>query len=108
MNNTFNMSLGGTDYELVLTKNFYANNKNLYLGLFARNEGPFANITVNIDPLPLNQAAVNTNTNPWVEDFIVENKLGFYTGKKLKSGFCEYPIYEFDLDLIDELTQRSV
>lgn len=106
MDKIFNMNFYGDNYQLVLTKNAYINNKNLYLGLFALGEGPFSNITVNIDKLPANQAAVDVNNCPWAEDFITENKLGVNTGKTLRSGFCTYPVYEFDMKLIDEIAQK--
>lgn len=45
-----------------------------------------------------NRAFVDTNNVPEAEAFIREYKLGKFTGIKKPSGFCTYPLYEFDLD----------
>lgn len=59
-------------------------------------------ITTNIDPLPRNEAAVDTNNHPNVEKFITDNNLGVPTGKTIRSGFCTYPVYAFNLDKIPD------
>lgn len=58
----------------------------------------YAILTTNIDPLPSDEAAVDTNNYPEAIEFITENELGTDTGKRIKSGFCEYPVYKFNLD----------
>lgn len=59
---------------------------------------PFATLTVNLGKkIPENQAFVDINNCPWAEDFIEENGLGKETGVIGGSGFCFYPLYEFDL-----------
>lgn len=64
----------------------------------------FLVMTVNLcDILLPNQAYVDTNNAPEVEQFIVDNKLGKPTGRQMASGFCSYPLYEFDLDRCREL-----
>lgn len=107
MERTFPMKYDdGTNYNLTLVKSMYVDNHNLYLGLNAIESGPFANITVNIDKLPYGQAAVDTNNCSWVEEFIAQHKLGKKTDKTLKSGYCTYPVYEFDMKLIDEIAEE--
>ena len=103
MNRKFTVDLDGRTYDVILEQNRYIENNNLYLGLFCPTEGPFASLTVNIDRLPAGMAAVDTNNNPWAEEFITGNGLGERTGRVLKSGFCIYPVYEFNMELIDEL-----
>lgn len=82
----------------------YANNSNLAIQLYCDNEGfeePFAMLTVNLlnrDRLNENMAYVDTNNCPWAEDFIKEYNLGKNTGKTLASGYCIYPLYEFNLN----------
>lgn len=63
----------------------------------------YANLTVNIDPLPAGEAAVDTNNIPEAPEFIKKYKLGEDTGKVLQSGYCTYPVYKFFLDKIPEL-----
>lgn len=36
-----------------------------------------------------------TNNSPWLEEFIVRNGLGEFTGAYGYSGFCSYPQYRF-------------
>lgn len=45
-----------------------------------------------------NQAAIDTNNHPEAPEFIESNNLGHATGRTIKSGFCEYPVYEFDMN----------
>lgn len=43
-------------------------------------------------------AYVDTNNMPGAEQFIKENGLGEPTGVRLRSGFCTYPLYKFNID----------
>ena len=96
----------GESYLVELVQSNYVDNNNLYLGLFDPQNGPFGDLTVNIKDLPYNQAAVNVNNGPWVEQFIKLHNLGEPTGLMLQSGFCTYPIYQFDMKRIEEFTKE--
>ena len=62
---------------------------------------PFATLTVNLgEKLAKNQAYVDTNNCPWAEGFIEKYGLGKETGRIGMSGFCFYPLYEFDMEAI--------
>ena len=52
-------------------------------------------------PLPSFVQAVDINTCPWAEEFIKTNKLGIPCGVTITSGYCEYPLYIFDLDKLE-------
>lgn len=43
------------------------------------------------------RAFVDTNNNPWAVTFIRNNRLGKKTGDIQPSGYCTYPLYEFNL-----------
>jgi hypothetical protein len=88
----------GETYNLHTNISHYSDNGNLAICIDAENEGPFATLTVNIDPLPAPLAAVDTNNCSWAEEFIEKYELGTFTGMTLRSGFCTYPVYKFDLD----------
>lgn len=45
---------------------------------------------------------VDTNNHPTAEEFIERYGLGKPTGKYVRSGFCMYPEYVFDLDKLNE------
>ena len=92
-------------YDVTLEATNYSYNNNLAIQMWTEVEGypePFATLTVNLNygKLPENKAFIDINNCPWAEEFIRENKLGKPTGEIGYSGFCEYPMYEFNLDKI--------
>lgn len=90
-------------YEVNISRSTYRNNGNLAIILDSPTEGPFATLSVNLyDRLPKNQAYVDTNNCPWAIDFIREYELGKFTGITGRSGYCTYPLYEFDLSKLGE------
>lgn len=67
-------------------------------------EGPYATITVNLDgTLCPEYAYVDTNNCPWAEEFIEKYHLGESTGLSRRSGYCEYPLYKFDIKKLEAL-----
>jgi len=73
----------------------------------------FATITVNLPTVPeellkmwfgtnmsdLNTLAfVDTNNCPWAEEFLKDNNIAEDTRISMPSGFCNYPLYKFNLD----------
>lgn len=79
----------------------YSTNGNLYIGLH-EDDGPFADLTTNIASLGDSCAAIDTNNCPWAEELIKRYKLGEKTGYSLRSGFCDYPVYRFNMDKVKE------
>ena len=49
------------------------------------------------DKLSEDEAYIDTNNCGWAIKFIEKYKLGVYLHHKARSGFCEYPLYSFDL-----------
>ena len=75
-------------------------NKRLAIEINCEDGEPFATLTVNLpdEPEPkANQAYVDTNNCPWAMDFIKENNLGRDTGAVGFSGYCVYPLVEFNV-----------
>jgi hypothetical protein len=72
-------------------------------------DGPIATITVCLDDdrLEPNQSYVDTNNCPWAPEWIEENGLGRNTGKRARSGYCTYPLYEFDMLRIQKERART-
>ncbi len=88
-----------TDPNCILCMNRYANNGHVALSIFSLTDGPFANLTVNLpeaDGFPKNFSFVDTNNFPEGEDLIYELGIGKVTNFRTSSGFCVYPLYEFD------------
>ena len=46
---------------------------------------------------------VNVNDMQDIEKFITDNDIGEFTGFTQRSGFCEYPLYLFNVDKLREL-----
>jgi|GEM_PF-351431 len=103
----------GEPMEVTLELSSYLNNGQIYLGLVQMDEvygpEPYGEITVNLGwPCPFYCSYIDTNNFSNVEDFIVSNGLGVFTGLTQKSGFCEYPLYQFFPEKLRELEPREL
>ena len=95
-------------YDVYARRSMYYDG-NLAIVLFCNNGECYGNLTVNLgERLPSDMAYVDTNNMPDAIRFIEENKMGTFTGKKSRSGFCEYPLYRFDLNFFDESNWKSM
>ena len=91
-------------YQLTFSIKSYDNNNLAILIMCKDSDGfvePFATMTTNIctfnnDTL----ACIDTNNFPEALDLIDKYNLGTYTGKKIPSGYCEYPVYDMNLNEI--------
>lgn len=102
---------GGPTTPVTVRLTKYQNNNTLAVQLICAKVpwSPFATITVNLygsNPFAGMQsdkhAFVDTNNCPWVEEFLDENHIAKFTGWSAPSGFCDYPLYEFDKDAVYE------
>lgn len=67
---------------------------------FDQNGEPFADITVCLgEPLMPGFAYVDTNNCPWAERLLAETGIAkpAKNGAAKQSGYCTYPLYEFDM-----------
>lgn len=100
---TYKINHYGKTYEVTIKKTEYSNNGSLAILLETTDYEPFGVITVN---LPNSCASeeyqyVDTNNCPWAEKFIKDNGLGNPTGIMGYSGFCQYPLYRFNLEALN-------
>ena len=104
----FNVKSNGFDDTVTIELNQYANNNTLALCLFTDEGEPYCDLTVNIFESDIyaseNTAFIDTNNCPWAEKFITDNELGEYCGYNGRSGFCEYPLYRFDMKKLKEVS----
>ena len=92
-----------------MSTNRYENNNHLAIQLWCE-DGPFATMTVNLRgtrQYPENFAFVDVNNCPWAPALIKKLGIGKPTNKYGISGFCSYPLYEFDMRKIAEYTGRE-
>ena len=86
----------------------YADNKTLAVYLYTEDMEPYADITVNIENgiADYEMAYVDVNNFPWAEAFIKENGIGKPMGVVGRSGFCTYPLYFFNLDMMTQYEEE--
>ena len=92
-----------------LSANTYRADDSPAITAWSMEDGPIATITVCLDDSRLepNQSYVDTNNCPWAPEWIEENGLGRNTGKRARSGYCTYPLYEFDMLRIQKERART-
>lgn len=88
------------NYDVEAVRGDYGNG-NTAITLVDKETGEdVANLTVNLVELLLpDQAYIDTNNFPEAEQFLKETGLGKPTGNTRQSGFCEYPLYNINLDM---------
>lgn len=91
--------------ELIPVIAKYSNNDNLAIQLFCKEEGyfePYSTLTVNIHELEdKTEAYVDVNNNPNILNWITANGIAIPTGETAISGYCEYPLYKFNLNKLN-------
>lgn len=99
---TYELEFYGEKYNLIVKTSRYTNNDSLAVLLETEEGEPFATVTVNI----MNGVAseeyqyIDTNNCSWAPKFIEDNGLGTPTGIMGFSGFCQYPLYRFNLEAL--------
>lgn len=86
--------------QLYLVRQTYLHPRTLCVQAYDKDGLPFATLTVNLcsKSQSFNSAFVDTNNCPWVEQFLVLNGIASRVKNiSARSGFCIYPLYEFDL-----------
>lgn len=98
----------GTIEQVALEAGACRNDGSLYVALTAVGDGypePYGNVTVNLErKIPLYCAFVDTNNMPEAEDFLINNGLASFTGLVQESGYCTYPLYRFDAEMLRQLS----
>lgn len=105
---TFDLKHFGTTYAIQLKAAAYYYGGNLYIEMLSLEDGdvePWGDLTVNLGPiLPLNCAYIDVNNNGNdILDWLQRHKIAAPTGRYGYSGFCRYPEYLFDEQLLREI-----
>ena len=102
-----------TDYPMSFELATYAENGNLFVGLISHKEGypePWGDLTVNLSvKCAPNRAYIDTNNNgSEIINWLVQNNLGYATGRLMNSGWCTYTEFEFNMDeLMKHVTEDN-
>ena len=98
---TYNSSITG-ETQVTFDIQQYMNNRAMFIGLMCNEDGHeefFGDVTVNLSVAAPNYCGyLNVNDMPDIERFITDNDIGEFTGFTQRSGFCEYPLYLFNVD----------
>lgn len=95
--------------EVVAVSANYENNDNLAVILYEKESGEmYGVVSVNLCPLLPNFAFVDTNNmGENIIDFLKENKIATSTGTYRQSGWCRFPLYEFDMGKLTPVKEYS-
>lgn len=90
-----------------LDVNKYMVDDSVCIEIYNDEEGCIARITtcLNSPFLSENQGYVDTNNCPWAVDLIERLHLGTPSGITSRSGYCEYPLYDFNMDELNKHTE---
>lgn len=102
----FDLKAFGKVYQVILAKERYHNNHTLAVEIIDVTDEnfpePFAVATVNLNNLSQSGTRAYADTNnygKWLMPFLKEHNLASDTGARMRSGFCEYPLLEWNTDL---------
>ena len=114
MKDTMNYACWGTHYELKFIRGTYQNNGNTAVQIMCKTDGedfyePFAMLTVNLKSMKSPyKACIDTNNLGMNVDLLAHlESEGVYreTDSYIISGYCTYPVVEFDHEWLDSLTK---
>lgn len=97
--------------EMELQISRYLNTGGIYVGLFTMEENfpePYGDITVNLGTVPDYCGFLDVNNLPGIAEFVEKNDLARPLNILLPSGFCCYPLYEFNKEKLRELCPEGM
>lgn len=105
---TFTLTTDYATYEncYLLTAKYMADNS-MSIEVWNDEDGPIADLTRCLGNAEENQGYLDTNNCPWVENLVKELGIGKHTGNFQQSGFCIYPLYEFDEEKLKEYVNEK-
>lgn len=94
--------------DVRLEKSAYISNNNLAVVMFEEETGDeYGVITVNLDGYDFlcddTKAFIDTNNFPEIREFLEDNNIATYLDYDGESGFCTYPLYQFDVAKIPDV-----
>ncbi len=106
----YEITMANETYEVYPVIDVYEYNKRLAILLYTKQGTAFGDITVNVADGQLSgsketHAFVDTNNGRIfdVERFLERYQLAEPTGFMVRSGYCTYPEYKFDLKKLQEV-----
>ena len=112
----YELNFYGKKYHIVMQKGTYHSNGTLAIEMIEvspkgrRIRDYFGMLTVNIADSDVmandKRAFIDTNNNgEEIAQWLIDNKIAYPTGFIGFSGFCTYPLFEFDKSVLDEMKE---
>lgn len=104
----------GQTHKITLSTDTYANNGNLAVQMWCHDDEefpePWSMLTVNLTrKCKPNCAFIDINNNgDSIIDWLIANNLGTDTGVFEISGFCIYPMFEFNMDELKKYEEEQI
>lgn len=102
----------GKKLSVVFEVGRYEDNHSLYIGLYDTSRGEpeyYTDVTVNLDGKPPHYCAyVDVANVPELAVFLEKNKIAYTTGLSKRSGFNEYPLYLFDVEVLRSMDANGL
>ena len=100
---TLTLNKWGSAHQITFHIADYADNGNLYVGMICHDDGypePWSDLTVNLDIKCAHYCAfIDSNNNGReIIRWLIENNIGYPTGRISTSGFCAYAEFCFNLN----------
>ena len=89
------------------TSNYCADNS-IYVCIMNDEDGQLAVLTKCLDDKHLNgnENYIDINNCPWAPQFLMDYGLAEPTGEYRFSGYCEYPVFRFNVDEVKKYTRE--
>ena len=107
--NSFYYASSFGDITVYPRLSMYRDSDNLYVGMdyYDAEQGVldfYGDVTVNISELPYLHSTIDTNNNGnRILDFLEDKGFGQRTGEFLPSGYCRFPVFRFNEEMIQKL-----
>ena len=104
----------GEDRKIVFDIGKYTSNGNLAVSMIVEMEEdyyePWSTLTVNLTrKCAPNCAFIDTNNNgDDIIEWLINNNLGKPTGRMEISGFCFYPEFQFNMDILNKYSIKEM
>ena len=99
-----NIETYGRNHRICFYSTAYTYNGNLAVFAYEDTGEPFADVTVNFDFLEVGCAYLDTNNFPEIEDVLIREGIAKSLDRYKRSGYWDYPLYEFDMEKLAEFS----
>ena len=105
MSNYYELEAYGEVFRVKAVKTSYLDSGSLAVFLITDEGEDFATLTVNLSSKKAygNLAFVDTNNCDWAIDWLEKTEIARPISYWEQSGFCKYPLYEFNIDMLEDL-----